>query len=423
MSNNNYIIRENFMPEVYHQVEDDKELSTKQILMDNYDYICDSIKDENYKLENPYCSLFKELLYEDKVIGFATYDFTKGMGDLSLNEIYVLPEFRGNKYFINEIESTLMSGSTISIYEPTHRLIELLIENGYAENLDNNLVVSSINLDVNEKKLKSNNENPTIDDELIYACNLYDLNISACIILDDITTEETNSIFYSRCLNDDNKYFSSGDIRKNITPEYFDNIKKTILTNQDKYIKIIMDLEEKIPKAEFDIDEIVGRPPQFSEYLEGLINEEIVTKERALEIQKQMIDEFENDLILPESLFKRLEYLIMEDLIEDETQDIDFEDMSMQCSYCKLPVTPLDKSCKICGYKIEDSIDMFDEFEEMKNEIRDMIKQLRMDGISDKEIIEMTNETVNHLSDGSDNDKAIENMLLEIINDTLYNEK
>ena len=184
MSNNNYILRENFMPEVYHQVEDDEELSTKQILMDNYDYICDSIKDENYKLENPFCSLFKELLYEDKVIGFATYDFNNGMGDLSLNEIYVLPEFRGNKYFINEIESTLMSGSTISIYEPTHRLIELLIENGYAENLDNNLVVSSINLDVNEKKLKSNNENANINDELIYSCNLYDLNISACIILD-----------------------------------------------------------------------------------------------------------------------------------------------------------------------------------------------------------------------------------------------
>lgn len=355
MSNNNYVQRENFIAEVYHNDDNDELLDTKKILKDKYDYICKSISDEGYTLENPACTFFKELLYDDKVVGFVTYDYTKGVGDFSLNEIYVLPEYRGNKYFISELEYMLMAGSTISIYEPTHRIIEILMENDLARKLDDNLVVSSISLDINEDKSECTVSNHELEDNMIHSCNLYDLNISACILLEDISSEDTNIIHYSRCLADDNKYYSAGNIRENIDNDYFENIKNNIIKNHKEYVCTLMELQDNKPTADFDIDEIIGRPPKLSEHLEELIAEQLVTRQKALDIQAQMIEEYENGLVLSESLLKRLEYLSMEDLINEdkEAEGFDSSEFDLKCPYCEFPTTPINKTCDVCGYNLQ----------------------------------------------------------------------
>ncbi|RAP54758.1 MAG: hypothetical protein BZ137_00490 [Methanosphaera sp. rholeuAM130] len=421
MSNNNYIIRENFIAEVYH--DDDELLNTEEILQDKYGYISKSISDEGYKLEHPECNLFKELLYEDKVVGFVTYDFTNGVGDFSLNEIYVLPEYRGNKYFISEVEYMLMSGSTISIYEPTHRLIEIMLDNDFAKKLDNNLVLTSINLDVDEKKTECNVEDQELDEDLIHSCNLYDLNISACIILDDITND--NIIHYSRCLDDDNKYYSAGSIRENLNKQYFENIKDTILSNHEKYVDIMMELEDQKPKANFDFDEVIGRPPNLSGYLEGLIEEDLITRQKALDIQAQMIDEYDNGLILSESLLRRLEYLSMEDLINQEKEEEGFEsdEFYMKCPYCDFPTTPLDKTCEVCGFKLDnDPLDV-GSFDDVQNGLINSIIEMKNDGLSDEEIMDLTKEFIDEMSDGSEYDDEKGKMLLEFVSGELNNLK
>ncbi|MDO5825822.1 MAG: hypothetical protein Q4Q22_05540 [Methanosphaera sp.] len=421
MSNNNYIIRENFIAEVYH--DDDELLNTEEILQDKYSYISKSISDEGYKLEHPECNLFKELLYEDKVVGFVTYDFTNGVGDFSLNEIYVLPEYRGNKYFISEVEYMLMSGSTISIYEPTHRLIEIMLDNDFAKKLDNNLVLTSINLDVDEKKTECNVEDQELDEDLIHSCNLYDLNISACIILDDITND--NIIHYSRCLDDDDKYYSAGSIRENLNKQYFENIKDTILSNHEKYVDIMMELEDQKPKANFDFDEVIGRPPNLSGYLEGLIEEDLITRQKALDIQAQMIDEYDNGLILSESLLRRLEYLSMEDLINQEKEEEGFEsdEFYLKCPYCDFPTTPLDKTCEVCGFKLDnDPLDV-GSFDDVQNGLINSIIEMKNDGLSDEEIMDLTKEFIDEMSDGSEYDDEKGKMLLEFVSGELNNLK
>ena len=421
MSNNNYVIREDFMAEIY-QSDDDETLNTKEILQDNYDYICKSISDEDYTLENPNCNLFKELLYDNMVVGFVTYDFTKGVGDFALNEIYVLPEYRGNKYFISELDYMLMGGSTISIYEPTHRIIEILLENDYAKKLDDNLVVTSISLDVDENSSECTADESNLDDELIHSCNLYDLNISACILLEDISSDDSTVIHYSRCLDDDDKYYSASAIRKNIDEEYFENIKYSILSNHEKYINALIELEENKPTAEFDIDEIIGRPPQLSEYLESLISEQIITRQKALDIQAQMIDEYEKGLILSESLLKRLEYLTMEDLINEdkEKEGFDSSEFDMKCSYCEFPVTPISNTCDVCGFKLDQfGMVNFEGSEELVNDLIESIREMKNDGLSDEEIMALTMEFTNSISNGSAFDNKMEEMLIELVQNEL----
>ena len=422
MSNNNYVQRENFIAEVYHNDDDDELINTKEILKEKYDYICKSIKDEGYTLENPECTLFKELLYDDNVVGFVTYDYTKGVGDFSLNEIYVLPEYRGNKYFISELEYMLMSGSTVSIYEPTHRIIEILLQNDLARKIDNNLVVSSISLDIDEDKSECTVSDHELTDNMIHSCNLYDLNISACILLEDISSEDTNIIHYSRCLDDDNKYYSAGSIRENIDDEYFENIKNSIIENHEEYVQTLMELEDNKPTADFDIDDIIGRPPKLSVYLEGLIAEKLVTKQRALDIQAQMIEEYDNGLILSESLLKRLEYLSMEELINEdkEAEGFDSSAFDMKCPYCEFPTTPINKTCDVCGFKLDNDMALTAAIvEEIEDELRENIKEMKKDGLSDAEIIDITEEFVDEMSAGSPHDEEIKTMLLELVESEL----
>lgn len=422
MSNNNYVQRENFIAEVYHNENDDELLNTTEILKDKYDYICKSINDEGYTLENPECNLFKELLYDDMVVGFVTYDYTKGVGDFSLNEIYVLPEYRGNKYFISELEYMMLSGSTVSIYEPTHRIIEILMENNLARNIVDNLVVSSISLDINQDKSECTVSNHEWKDDIIHSCNLYDLNISACILPENISDKDTNIIHYSRCLADDNKHYSADSIRENIDNDYFENIKNSIIENHEEYVATLMELEDNKPTADFDIDEIVGRPPNLSGYLEELIAEEFVTRQRALEIQAQMIEEYDEGLILSESLLKRLEYLSMEDLINEDkmAEGFDSSEFDMKCPYCEFPITLIDKTCEVCGLRLDnDELLEYAIFDEMTKDIVENIEEMRRNGLSDEEILEITKVFGDDLSSGYSNGEELKKMLEEIVENEL----
>ena len=47
-------------------------LNVEDILKEKYDYIWDAINDENFILKSPECNLFKELLYDNKVVGFCS---------------------------------------------------------------------------------------------------------------------------------------------------------------------------------------------------------------------------------------------------------------------------------------------------------------------------------------------------------------
>ena len=75
-------------------------LDVVDILKEHYPYILKSINDEDFPLKYDECNLFKELLYDRKVVGFCSYDFSREFITASLNNIYVLPSYRGNNLFL-----------------------------------------------------------------------------------------------------------------------------------------------------------------------------------------------------------------------------------------------------------------------------------------------------------------------------------
>ena len=119
-------------------------LNVEDILKEKYDYIWDAINDENFILKSPECNLFKELLYDNKVVGFCSYDFSRQFMTVALNNIYILHNFRRKGIFYRELKKIIETHQKPSIVEPTHLIVEILIKYGFAQKINDNIVASAI---------------------------------------------------------------------------------------------------------------------------------------------------------------------------------------------------------------------------------------------------------------------------------------
>uniref|UniRef100_UPI003890CDFE hypothetical protein n=1 Tax=Methanobrevibacter sp. TaxID=66852 RepID=UPI003890CDFE len=137
-----FIIRNDDNPKIIHNDLADY-LDVESILKKDYEYIYESILNEGFILENKLGDVFKEILFENKVVGFAFCELNS-QTNFVLNEIYILPEFRGNSLFLLEINILLAAGNSLSILQPTKNLVELLIHYGFAFKLSENIVASAI---------------------------------------------------------------------------------------------------------------------------------------------------------------------------------------------------------------------------------------------------------------------------------------
>ncbi len=338
MEKTNYLIRENNTQTVY-LTENTLEITL--ILKENYPYIFDSIKKENIILKSEKCNLFKELVFDNKVVGFCSYDFSREFMTAALNNIYILPEFRGNGLFREELEKTMIEHNKPSIMEPTRLIIELLIKYGYAKKINSNIVASAIELIVPGQHVIANKE---IKNEEELSTHFYDLNICAPIHLLDM---DNCIIAYNLALNDDIIRYDCIEKRSKINDDYFKQIKEFFTEKEEEILKILVELEEKLPLKEFDLEDIIGNDDELSPYIETLIDDGHITYSKALEIKEQIKEEYEAGMILNESLLIRLAYLFN----IPETPSLIMHDET--CPYCEMPIDNHDKYCHYCGINLK----------------------------------------------------------------------
>ncbi len=341
----NYLTREDNTQKVYLC---EKPLDIIDILKNNYDYLYDAINREGIILKGLEGNLFKEIVYDSKVVGFCSYDFSSEFITAALNNIFVLPEFRGNGLFFSELQKTMIEYNKPSIIEPTRLIVELLIEYGFASKISDNLVASSLEFIIPPSHVESN-ENCQHEE---LSTHFYDLNICSSIHFLDI---EKGIIAYSSPLNYDIIHYDCINRRKSIDDDYFNRIKEFFLENDVAIMNEISKLEERLPVKSYDLVEVVGDEDNFSGYIESLIDDAHVTYEKAFEIKQQMIEEYEAGMILNESLLIRLAYLF------DEDKKPTIESHADTCPYCDMPIDSHDRFCHFCGINLNyDPEEMFE---------------------------------------------------------------
>lgn len=319
-----------------------------RILKDDYTYIYDAIEEEGFILKYSECNLFKELVYDNLVVGFCTYDFSREFMTAALSNIYILPEYRGNRIFLKELEDTMTDYCKPSIMEPTRLVVEALISYGFAQKVTDGIAVSAIEFIVPGSHVLSNA--PYNNEEL--STHFYDLDMCSCFHVLDL---EKGIVAYSSPLNYDIVHYACLESRKNMDGKYFSNIIESFCDSDVEFMKVILELEENLHVRNYTVDEIIGEGDDISEYLQSLIDDGHVTYEKALEIKQQIREEYESGMILNESLLIRLAYLF-ENNLEPTIKSHD-----EVCPYCSMPVDSHDRFCHFCGINLDYDIDQMQE--------------------------------------------------------------
>nr|WP_294999210.1 GNAT family N-acetyltransferase [uncultured Methanobrevibacter sp.] len=311
-------------------------LDVCEILEEHYLYILESIRNEEFLLKYDECNLFKELVFEKKVVGFCSYDFSREFITASMNNIYVLPEFRGNGIFYDELKRTMQNHNKPSIMEPTRLVVELLIKYGLARKVTDSLVASAIEFVIPANHVMSNAD--YANEEL--STHFYDLGISRCIHILDL---KKHLVAYSSPLNYDLIHY---DDISSIDDDYFNCICDLFKDNAVELMNSVLMLEESLAIRNYTLDEVIGKGDEFSIYIESLIDDAHVTRAKALEIKEQIREEYEAGMILNESLLIRLAYLF------DEGNEPSITSHDETCPYCSMPIDDHDRYCHFCGINL-----------------------------------------------------------------------
>ena len=315
-------------------------LDVTDILRTHYDYIYDSIQNEGFVLKYEQCNLFKELIYDNKVVGFCSYDYSREFITSALNNIYILPEFRCKGIFLKELEKTMAEHNKPSIMEPTRLVVELLVKYGFACRVSDDLVASAIEFVIPGEHVLSNMDYE--NDEL--STHFYDLSICGCIHILDL---DKGHVAYSAPLNYDIINYDCFEKRKSIDDDYFSQLIDIFSGNSLEFKQTLLNLEDNLPVKKYTLEEIIGKDGEFSFYIESLIDDAHVTRQRALEIKQQIRDEFEAGSITDESLLIRLAYLF------GAKKEPSITSHDETCPYCNMPIDNHDKFCHFCGIKLE----------------------------------------------------------------------
>ena len=246
----------------YKTDEDNKILTLpiKQLLKDNYIYIYRAVNNENFYI-NPEdsCFFFKEILYDNEVVGFAAYRGSDiNNQSLVMQYIYILPEYRGNGLLIEEIdEASTLFESSILIEYPNKYIVNSLLKHKMARVLNDRYVVSRIPFIVPMMSLEDATsgivrEDYDMTDKKGYSklSLIYDLDLCAVVGLastdaenmfdEDKVTEEDDLNNYNTMslpLKIDNDKFDCINKRSNDplinNGTYFDEVRKIIDDKND----------------------------------------------------------------------------------------------------------------------------------------------------------------------------------------------
>jgi hypothetical protein len=84
-----------------------------------------------------------------------------------------------------------------------------------------------------------------------------------------------------------------GHKRKNLDKGYFDNIVKLFSKNQEEFENLIAELKEELPDNRLGYDILVGHGSGLSDYMQGMVDRDILSYEKAVMIREQLIKEYE----------------------------------------------------------------------------------------------------------------------------------
>lgn len=260
---NKKVKRPNGLGNVYsYKTDENGKIYTLPILdliKDNYIYLYRAIEEENYYITpNDSCFFYKDIVYDNEVVGFTTFKNTSINKDaLVMQYFYVLPEYRDEIYLTEEIdEASTLFESSIFIEYPTKDMAESLIKFRLARVFEDRFLISRIPFLVpmfSVEEVKKGTVREEFDTTGLNCYNkmslIYDLDLCAVVGLasddvesdydeENVDTEKINNYnMISLPLKEDNQKYDCIKRRKEDTDlnngTYFKKVRKLMDDNEE----------------------------------------------------------------------------------------------------------------------------------------------------------------------------------------------
>ena len=326
-------------------------------LNQEYPEIYKSINDEGYIIEYPTFQSLKEIHFEDKVVGFITFNtFHIIPTDLVINECYIIPEYRGNNLLYNELFSFITTpNANFHLRNPNKALIKVLLKTGMAGKISDNLVVSYIKfvvmIDTVYKNPKIKQFYKRTDDKIPYKADLFDMDLCSVLFLDPVLEYVKFSDVFALTLprkNDLKKYKLRKKLKR-VNESYLDKIYDTHQESRDEVMEFSEDVENFIYET-IAVENVLGTSeelkPDFIKYL----NDNDLTEEDGFKIINHINKALDEGHLIPESCHSRMQYLVgnidaLDTILDDESDD---------CPFCGRSNLDFIEICEFCGEKIKD---------------------------------------------------------------------
>ena len=218
-------------------LENQNTITLKEFINNSYNDILKSMEKDKYVMDYNRFDLFREIEFENEVVGFIALE--KRKDDLIVNECYIKSEKRGNNLFY-EAYSDIVRNTPKKVFlrKPTRSLINVLLKNNLAFKLKDDIIISYVDFIVKIEDFYKNSKIKQLyrkaknkDYEVIG--NLYDVNLCAVLVFDydEVFSKQFNTLIICQARKSDLKKYSIRKKLNKIQPKYINNAYDALTEN------------------------------------------------------------------------------------------------------------------------------------------------------------------------------------------------
>lgn len=317
-----------------------------RILENNYSQIFDEMNNESYIVEYESFVEFRELIWEENVVGFLTLDtFLPSDFLLCLNECYILPEYRGKGILIDIIKELLEDESLrFYIRKPNYNFIKFLLKHNLAFEVAPDIVSSHIKFVFKGDETYSNKQIKRLyhklnsdSEDLSYYSASFHMGLCSIFGVDPLTeiAKNNNTLMFTLPRKSDLKTFNLRKKLKGLTVNKIMEIQYDYAINNDRIAEFNTEVSSSLNENNDDVL-IIGQGN------ETLIFENLKPND-AVRIENAVEDEFKKGNLSYSSADIRFDYLLHHPEEIDKTIDLNKDEENIV-------------SCPFCGESVEDEI-------------------------------------------------------------------
>jgi len=340
----------------YYEIKECESENLEEFLKKEYPEIYGALS-KDYILEYFEYDFLRLIKYEDKVVGFISLKQLKEKR-LSIEECYILPEFRHNNLLYREL-LVLASIPTVYLYarRPNWAFIKVLIKNDLVENIHDNILGLGIETIINSQDIYVNEEikdsydltTPIMD---LFADYVYDKNNRLLFLMD-----MWGNVSYSRGmiaiikprLSDLNK-INYNKILVKFNVRYIDVLSYKLSSKYHDIENCFGLWESKLSQYN-KIENIIGKPGKLNSEMIDLLKNRNLDENIGFDILNHIKDANKKVQLKDKYNIFRRNYLLENPEMIKKEADLNLYDEG-KCPFCEKERIS-HENCIYCGFDFE----------------------------------------------------------------------